>query len=113
MIFRTDYCLFRLLNVELVELNVLLNSCFHPEPYGRFRERVFGVQEGETAGTEQGFPSRYGRILRPRRRSKVKSEEPSAPPDKDPVMLLNEFGQKRDQLVSRRMFYILTTVIVM
>ena len=32
---------------------------------------------------------------------KAKKSTPlSAPPDKDPVMLLNEYGQKRGQLVS-------------
>ncbi|KAJ7373700.1 hypothetical protein OS493_011309 [Desmophyllum pertusum] len=69
------------------------------EPYGRFQQNAFGVhEERDNLVTEQGFPTRYGRNFRPRR-PKVKNLEPSAPPDKDPVMLLNEYGQKRDQLV--------------
>ena len=52
----------------------------------------------ESLPTDQGIPQRYGRNPR-NRHPKKKSLEPSAPPDKDPVMLLNEFGQKRGQLV--------------
>ncbi|XP_020620694.1 double-stranded RNA-specific adenosine deaminase-like [Orbicella faveolata] len=66
------------------------------EPYGRFQQGTFTAQGGESEEPEQGLPTRYGRNFR-NRRPKVKSLDPSAPPDKDPVMLLNEYGQKRDQ----------------
>lgn len=81
-------------------------SCRHVEPYGRFQQSAFGARGGgaETMPTdhEQGLPLRYGRNFR-NRRAKVKSLDPSAPPDKDPVMLLNEYGQKRDQPVCGRL----------
>ena len=46
-----------------------------------------------------GFPKRT-QYRRPPRVKAKKSMALSAPPDKDPVMLLNEYGQKRGQLVS-------------
>lgn len=45
-----------------------------------------------------GFPKRT-QYKRPPRVKAKKSMALSAPPDKDPVMLLNEYGQKRGQLV--------------
>lgn len=71
------------------------------EPCGRFQQSPFGSGGGESVELEQGLPTRYGRNFR-NRRPKVKSLDPSAPPDKDPVMLLNEYGQKRDQPVCNK-----------
>ena len=83
-------------------LNHIQMNCFHLEPqYGRFSQGPFGAHGGgETLPPDQGLPQRYGNNMR-RRRPKTKNLEPSAPPDKDPVMLLNEYGQKRDQLVRK------------
>lgn len=77
---------------------IIFSLFFFVEPYGRFQQGAFTARGGESVEPEQGLPTRYGRNFR-NRHPKVKSLDPSAPPDKDPVMLLNEYGQKRDQPV--------------
>ena len=70
------------------------------EPYGsRFRTPLgAGSREFRQEEQQAGFLPMYRRNPR-QRRPKQKCLDPSAPPDKDPVMLLNEYGQKRDHLV--------------
>ena len=87
--------------ILLIENRLIIFSLFFVEPYGRFQQSAFGARAGESVESEQGLPTRYGRNFR-NRRPKVKSLDPSAPPDKDPVMLLNEYGQKRDQPVCNK-----------
>lgn len=84
-----------------IKNRIIICSLFIAEPYGRFQQSAFGARGGESVEPEQGLPTRYGRNFR-NRRPKVKSLDPSAPPDKDPVMLLNEFGQKRGQPVCNK-----------
>lgn len=69
------------------------------EPYGRFQENINGTNGGELPEISHGFVGRRRNVYTRRQHAKMKSTELSAPPDKDPVMLLNEFGQKRGQLV--------------
>ena len=87
--------------ILLIKNRLIIFSLFFVEPYGRFQQSAFGALAGESVESEQGLPTRYGRNFR-NRRPKVKSLDPSAPPDKDPVMLLNEYGQKRDQPVCNK-----------
>lgn len=69
------------------------------EPHARFQENIMGANGGEMPEIHHGFAGRRRNVHTRRQHAKMKSTELSAPPDKDPVMLLNEFGQKRGQLV--------------
>lgn len=79
--------------------DIALQAIFQ-EPYGsRFRTQLgAGSREFRQEEQQAGFLPMYRRNPR-QRRPKQKCLDPSAPPDKDPVMLLNEYGQKRGQLV--------------
>lgn len=70
------------------------------EPYSRFRKPL-GTPESTELGSSDQVGSSFTLRRSPRkRRAKAKNLVPSAPPDKDPVMLLNEYGQKRGQVVN-------------
>lgn len=75
------------------------------EPHARFQENIMGANGGEMPEIHHGFAGRRRNVHTRRQHAKMKSTELSAPPDKDPVMLLNEFGQKRDQLVSWDIYF--------
>lgn len=70
------------------------------EPHDRLQQGPFGHGAEEGFQTGQGFPRRTRHRRHPKAKEKSKRLETiSSPPDKDPVMLLNEYGQKRDELV--------------
>lgn len=74
-------------------------SVFFVEPYGRFRKPLVAPESTELGSDDQVGSSFMLRRSPRKRRAKAKNLVPSAPPDKDPVMLLNEYGQKRGQVV--------------
>ena len=86
-------------NNLLQDINSLISKTLFlvslAEPYGNRSQQ--GPYEPFQASP--GFPKRTQYRRHPRVKAK-KSMALSAPPDKDPVMLLNEYGQKRGQLVS-------------
>ena len=72
-----------------------LNICC-VESLGRFKETVTPI--GESFPRED-FPPKS---LPGQPRTKTKKAQLSAPPDKDPVMLLSEYGQKMNKPVCAR-----------
>ena len=80
-------------------ISVLNISVFFVEPYSRFRKPLGAPESTELGSNDQLGASVMLRRSPRKRRAKAKSLVPSAPPDKDPVMLLNEYGQKRGQVV--------------
>ena len=83
----------------MTHAKVLNISVLCIEPYGRFRKPLGAPGSAELGSMDQGGASVMLRRNQRKQRSKAKSLDPSAPPDKDPVMLLNEYGQKRGQAV--------------
>ena len=90
----TAKCSFGHLNLSLFFLYLEPHDMLQQGPFGH------GAEEGFQTG--QGFPRRTRHRRHPKAKEKSKRLETiSSPPDKDPVMLLNEYGQKRDELVCR------------